>query len=103
MSQAAFTRELRRALRRDGEATILLADLDVPRFTLDTDEEFRARRVARARQRLYWLAAVGRDSLPVRVLVGYDELPADVLDPGPDWPELFGSYDEMMDAQGGDR
>lgn len=48
-----------------------------------------------------WLAAIGRESLPVRVLVAYEELPPEVLDPGPDWPELFDSYAAMMNAQGG--
>jgi hypothetical protein len=47
-----------------------------------------------------WLAAVGIESLPVRVLIAYNELPASVLEPGPDWPELYGSYAEMVDAQG---
>jgi hypothetical protein len=43
------------------------------------------------------------DALPprVRIAVAFGELPADALEPGDDWPELFGSYDEMAAAQGG--
>lgn len=43
------------ALVEHGRCEIRLDSLDsVPRFFLDTDEEFDARRVARARQRLYF-------------------------------------------------
>lgn len=47
-----------------------------------------------------WLAAVGYESLTVRVLLAKGELPPDVMEPGPDWPELFSSYTEMAEAQG---
>jgi hypothetical protein len=42
-----------------------------------------------------WLAAVGIESIPVRLLVIHGRLPQSVLSPGADWPELFGSYEEM--------
>jgi hypothetical protein len=42
-----------------------------------------------------WLAAVGVESIPVRLLVISGRLPSRVLSPGADWPELFGSYKEM--------
>ena len=46
-----------------------------------------------------WLASVGVESLPVRILVTYKRLPADVLQPGKDWPPLYRSYAEMEAAQ----
>lgn len=48
-----------------------------------------------------WLAAVGRDSVTVRVLVATGEIPVSALDPGDDWPDLFPTYDAMQEAQGG--
>lgn len=46
-----------------------------------------------------WLAAVGTESVTVRILVSTEEIPASALRPGDDWPELFYDYDEMADAQ----
>lgn len=48
-----------------------------------------------------WLAAVGYNSLHVRLLVSYGKIPAEALNPGDDWPELFLDYDEMAARQGG--
>lgn len=50
-----------------------------------------------------WLAAVGEQSVTVRLNVAYGEIPADALRPGDDWPELFDDYDEMVEAQGATR
>lgn len=46
-----------------------------------------------------WLAAVGVESLKVRLLVISGDIPASALRPGDDWPELFDSYDAMERAQ----
>lgn len=45
-----------------------------------------------------WLAAVGIESITVRLLVCQGRLPASVLKPGDDWPELFASYEEIAEA-----
>jgi hypothetical protein len=47
-----------------------------------------------------WLAAVGIESLPVRLAIVQGALPADALTAKEGWPELFESYDEMAQAQG---
>lgn len=47
-----------------------------------------------------WLAAVGIESIPVRLLVSFGEIPSEALRPGPDWPDLFESYEEMAAAMG---
>lgn len=49
-----------------------------------------------------WLAAVGYDSLHVRILASRGEIPAEVLRPGDDWPPLFDSFEEMAAYQGGE-
>lgn len=46
-----------------------------------------------------WLAAVGYESLTVRVNLATGAIPPEALEPGEDWPELHGSYDEMMEAK----
>ena len=48
-----------------------------------------------------WLAVVGYDHIGVRIAVAFGELPADALEPGDDWPELFSTYDEMAEAARG--
>lgn len=48
-----------------------------------------------------WLAAVGYESLTVRVLAAKGEIPAEALKPGDDWPDLFENYDEMAEVMGG--
>lgn len=45
-----------------------------------------------------WLASVGYESIPVRLLLATGRIPASVMDAAPDWPELFGSYEEMANA-----
>ncbi len=47
-----------------------------------------------------WLAVVGREHLGVRLAVITGRLPAEALDPGPGWPELFSDYRQMATAQG---
>jgi hypothetical protein len=49
-----------------------------------------------------WLAAIGYESLTVRLLLAQGEIPVSAMEPGPDWPELYASYEEMADAQGHD-
>lgn len=49
-----------------------------------------------------WLAAVGYDSIRVRMLLAAGEIPMEAMDPGDDWPPLFDSYREMAATQGGD-
>lgn len=48
-----------------------------------------------------WLAVAGYEHIGVRLAVALGELPAEALEPGDGWPELFGSYDEMAAVQGG--
>ncbi|NBF00227.1 hypothetical protein FE391_43505 [Nonomuraea sp. KC401] len=45
-----------------------------------------------------WLAVEGRNSLRVGLAIAFDRLPDTVLDPGPGWPELYGSFEEMVAA-----
>ncbi|MEV4093820.1 DUF6283 family protein [Streptosporangium saharense] len=45
-----------------------------------------------------WLAVVGMEHLGVRLAVAMRELPAEALAPGENWPELYGSYEEMAAA-----
>lgn len=46
-----------------------------------------------------WLAVVGYEHIGVRLAVNSETLPASVLRPGDDWPELYDSYEEMVSAQ----
>jgi Family of unknown function (DUF6283) len=48
-----------------------------------------------------WLAVVGYDHIGIRLAVIQGQLPAEALSPGDGWPELFASYAEMAEAQGG--
>lgn len=47
-----------------------------------------------------WLAAVGYESLTVRVLLGRGEIPVGRMTPEPDWPELHASYAELEAVHG---
>ncbi len=47
-----------------------------------------------------WLAAVGYESLTVRVLVAQGEIPADRLASRADWPALHASYTELEAVHG---
>jgi Family of unknown function (DUF6283) len=48
-----------------------------------------------------WLAVAGYEHIGVRLSVALGHLPAEALEPGDDWPDLFASYEEMAEAQGG--
>ena len=48
-----------------------------------------------------WLAAVGYESLTVRINLARGEIPTEAMEPGPDWPDLFETYDEMAAVMGG--
>lgn len=45
-----------------------------------------------------WLATCGGQNFSVRLAVAFGQLPAEALEPGPDWPELYATYDDMADA-----
>jgi len=47
-----------------------------------------------------WLAAVGYEHIGVRIALTRGDLPVAAMEPGEGWPELFGTYEEMADAQG---
>jgi hypothetical protein len=48
-----------------------------------------------------WLAVVGYEHLTVRLSIIEGVLPSEVLRPGEGWPELFSSYDELVEHQAG--
>lgn len=48
-----------------------------------------------------WLAAVGYHHLGVRLAVVTGRLSPETLEPGPDWPDLHQSYEEMVEAKTG--
>ena len=43
-----------------------------------------------------WLASVGYDHIGVRIAILEGRLDGSVLSPGPDWPELHETHDEML-------
>ena len=47
-----------------------------------------------------WLAVVGHRHLGVRLAVAAGRLTEAALEPGEGWPELFGSYEELAEANG---
>jgi hypothetical protein len=47
-----------------------------------------------------WLAACGREHPAVRLAVALGRLPIEALEPGGDWPGLYGSYAELAEANG---
>jgi hypothetical protein len=48
-----------------------------------------------------WLVVVGYFHLGVRLALVRGALPGSAMKLGADWPELYGSYEEMAEAQGG--
>jgi hypothetical protein len=46
-----------------------------------------------------WLAAVGYESITVRVNIALGAIPVEALSPGANWPELHETYDEMVEAK----
>lgn len=47
-----------------------------------------------------WLAVVGHRHIAVRVAVASGRLDPTALEPGDGWPELYGSYEELAEANG---
>lgn len=47
-----------------------------------------------------WLAVAGPDHLGIRLAVATGRLPASALEPGPGWPDLYRTYDDMAAANG---
>ncbi|RCG18250.1 hypothetical protein DQ384_39205 [Sphaerisporangium album] len=45
-----------------------------------------------------WLAVEGTGHVAVRLAVSHGRLPVSALSPGPNWPDLYDSYQEMADA-----
>ncbi|EIV03098.1 hypothetical protein MA6G0728R_5378 [Mycobacteroides abscessus 6G-0728-R] len=70
------------------------AELGAPIFACHKSEPGRDRVCAG------WLAIAGTDHLGIRLAVAVGRLPGGVLQPGEDWPNLFGSYDEMAERNG---
>ncbi|MFF7198321.1 DUF6283 family protein [Streptomyces sp. NPDC008079] len=46
-----------------------------------------------------WLAVAGYNNLAVRYAVAVGTLPESALTPGDGWPELFSSFEEMVERQ----
>lgn len=46
-----------------------------------------------------WLAVAGWSNIAVRIAVLFCTLPREALQPGRDWPELFESFEEMVERQ----
>ncbi|WP_420833895.1 DUF6283 family protein [Streptomyces antarcticus] len=46
-----------------------------------------------------WLAVSGWQNISVRLAFARGALPGSVLQPGENWPELYESYDAMVEAQ----
>lgn len=49
-----------------------------------------------------FLAVEGYNSLPVRLAMALGNLPPGAVRRGKDWPELYGSYEELAEANGVD-
>ncbi|TMR91307.1 DUF6283 family protein [Nonomuraea basaltis] len=47
-----------------------------------------------------WLAVEGWNSVHVRIAIVTGQLPTCVLQPGERWPALYGSYEELTEANG---
>jgi Family of unknown function (DUF6283) len=47
-----------------------------------------------------WLAVVGAEHIAVRLAVITGRLPMEALTPGEGWPVLYGSYEELAEANG---
>ena len=89
-----FPAERYDALRTTAGAPGHEAALDAPIFACHKSEPGRDRACAG------WLAVAGIDHLGVRLAVVLGRLPAEVLRPGGDWPELFDSYGAIAARNG---
>lgn len=47
-----------------------------------------------------WVAAVGHESLTARVACMQGSIPGEAFTPGEDWPELYESYEALIDVHG---
>ena len=47
-----------------------------------------------------WLAVEGRNHIGIRLALVEERLSPEALAPGPDWPSLYASYLQMVEAQG---
>ncbi|HLJ99534.1 MAG TPA: DUF6283 family protein [Streptosporangiaceae bacterium] len=72
------------------------APMDAPLFACHKSAEGREQACAG------WLAVSGYEHLGVRLAIAMGRLPAAVLSPGPDWPALYSSYDEMAAVMAGE-
>lgn len=81
-------------LRETAGAPGAEAGLQAPMFACHKSPEGREEACAG------WLAVCGIEHLGVRLATSFGHLPPEALRPGPDWPELFETYEEMADAQG---
>ncbi len=86
-----FPAERYEALRTTAGSPGHEAGLGAPIFACHKSEPGRDRACAG------WLAVAGIDHLGIRLAVTLGRLPAAVLKPGGDWPDLFSSYDEMAE------
>lgn len=88
-SAGEFPAERYEALQATAGSPGREAGLGAPIFACHKSEPGRDRACAG------WLAVAGVDHLGIRLAVTLGRLPAAVLQPGGDWPDLFSSYDEM--------
>ncbi|QIV79781.1 hypothetical protein EXE63_00765 (plasmid) [Mycolicibacterium frederiksbergense] len=89
-----FPAERYDALRTTAGAPGHEAALGAPIFACHKSEPGRDRACAG------WLAIAGINHLGVRLAVALGRLPAEVLRPGGEWPDLFDSYEEMAARNG---
>lgn len=82
-----------RALQETSGSPGQEAELGAPMFACHKSPEGQERACAG------WLATVGMDHIGVRFAVITGQLDPVALRPGEDWPELFGSYEEMVNSQ----
>lgn len=93
-SAGEFPAERYEALRTTAGSPGREAGLGAPIFACHKSEPGRDRACAG------WLAVAGIDHLGIRLAVTLGRLPAAMLKPGSDWPDLFSSYDEMAERNG---
>jgi hypothetical protein len=82
-----------RALRATAGTAGAEARFGEPMFACHKTEEGRDRACAG------WLATAGGYHMTVRLAVVEGRIPGEMLRPGDDWPELYPTYEDMVDAQ----
>lgn len=80
--------------RREDEFTGYDAPIDAPWFACHKAREGEEFHCAG------WLAVEGSSHIGVRLAVVSGRLAPEALAPGADWPELFASYDELLERHG---